>query len=364
MPHDGNPASGSQRLAVLQVYRAIAAISVLLLHVNGKFTAPHYYGAQAWNTFLWGRMGVDFFFVLSGFIVTEVVARRPTPANFFYNRFVRIYPPFWLAFGVTLVVATFMASELHSPVRQGPKELILAALLLPQDFEQPPVLTVAWTLWHEILFYGIMGLSLVRPRIALAVATLLLAGALRAPREFPASFFFSPLHWEFLMGFAVSRWGSACISQRWARPLLAAAGVALVVACVAYDHGVLQSMLARVGIFGVLFAVVIATSVVAERQRPLFGSRFRRVMAALGDSSYVLYLWHIPLAVVVAKAAHHLFPAAQGWQIVVLSFAIAAVVALEAHLIHLLAERPLIVACRRVAGELSRLWQGVRIQPR
>ena len=88
----------SGRFEVLQAYRAFAALGVVLHHINGKLSAPHYFGTQVPDFFSWGQIGVDFFFVLSGFIIAMCTQRARSAPEFLMNRALRIYPPFWLAF--------------------------------------------------------------------------------------------------------------------------------------------------------------------------------------------------------------------------------------------------------------------------
>ena len=152
------------RYPSLQYSRALAAFAVVLHHVNGKFVAPHYYGDRIPEWFAFGQLGVDFFFVLSGFIITQSLSGRPLAGQFVLNRLLRIFPPFWLVFFPVLLVAKLTEAYLHSPVTSSLQELFMAGLLLPQA--QPPVIGVAWTLHHELLFYALASLWLVLPRVA------------------------------------------------------------------------------------------------------------------------------------------------------------------------------------------------------
>ncbi|MEP7101383.1 MAG: acyltransferase family protein, partial [Burkholderiales bacterium] len=57
----------------LQVCRAIAALLVVLFHLGGTFAQDKYFGFKAIDSvFAWGDAGVDFFFVLSGFLIATV----------------------------------------------------------------------------------------------------------------------------------------------------------------------------------------------------------------------------------------------------------------------------------------------------
>src|SRR5262244_570203 len=89
------PSSATQYVPSLTGIRALAALLVLGLHAEQNVPV----GLQSLLPFFArGYLGVDFFFVLSGFIITHVYLANlahPTAAAtrvFLWHRFVRIYP--------------------------------------------------------------------------------------------------------------------------------------------------------------------------------------------------------------------------------------------------------------------------------
>ncbi|EKN66445.1 hypothetical protein BABA_15087 [Neobacillus bataviensis LMG 21833] len=145
----------------LQYIRGIAATFVLLLHATSLFKVYHHYSYLN-NFFRAGYMGVDIFFVLSGFIIYFV--HRPDIGNkeklkpFLLKRFIRVYPVYW----VVLLVVTplyFLIPSFGEGFETNPMFIIKSWLLIPDIHF--PILNVAWSLRHEVLFYIIFGLILI-----------------------------------------------------------------------------------------------------------------------------------------------------------------------------------------------------------
>ena len=88
------------KMVSLEAARALAAIVVVLLHAANLMNVPHFSGKVGMDgIFDFGYVGVDFFFVLSGFIITYVhfgdIGKPLTIARYLWRRFSRIYPIYW-----------------------------------------------------------------------------------------------------------------------------------------------------------------------------------------------------------------------------------------------------------------------------
>ena len=154
------------QLQALQAYRGLAALWVLLYHVNAVSIVRL---GQPWGDGLFkeGLLGVDFFFVLSGFIIDHVHARDLTRAErgarYLLKRFYRIYPLLFLVMSAKLLYA-FVSAGAGIPEQKLDAEVILSSFLLLPVAEAhggKPLIDVAWTLSHEFLFYGLFGLGIV-----------------------------------------------------------------------------------------------------------------------------------------------------------------------------------------------------------
>ena len=133
--------------------KAIAAILVLLYHLGIAISSDKYFGIGGFQTpFSFGNAGVEFFFVLSGFIIyfahKQDLSQTGKLGIYAVKRFTRIYPTYWLIFlAVCLMAMPFPA--LRATIPHQFSSLIKALLLIPQDKAivggtGAPVLIVAW----------------------------------------------------------------------------------------------------------------------------------------------------------------------------------------------------------------------------
>jgi exopolysaccharide production protein ExoZ len=151
---------------LLQIGRGIAAILVVLYHFNSSTT--QYFHFVFFNDFFkFGNIGVDFFFVLSGFIITYTHMKDLTTfrnwKQFFLKRFLRIYPIYWIICSITLL--TYIVAT-HGYVNNLGMQLdinkipyvISSYLLIPTG--TPFFIRAAWSLTYEVLFYLFFGLCI------------------------------------------------------------------------------------------------------------------------------------------------------------------------------------------------------------
>lgn len=136
----------------LQIFRGIAALMVVFHHQWNAFS--HFMGYENHHLeFLaaMGKYGVDFFFLLSGFIITytsfhkrgQIQEIRP----YFLNRLLRIYIPY-LPIGIAMLVLYTMFESVSAVDREI--SWLTSMTLIPHG---SPALSVAWTLIYEMMFY-------------------------------------------------------------------------------------------------------------------------------------------------------------------------------------------------------------------
>lgn len=299
----------------LQACRAVAAILVVLFHLGGTFAQDRYFGFKAIDgPFAWGDAGVEFFFVLSGFLIAMVhrkdIGRPQQLGGYLRKRALRIYPTYWL------VCALVFLAALAAPSLQGalPHEagvLVKALALIPQDPAVvgglgAPILFVAWSLQYEMMFYAVMAVFI----LSRSAGLVLVAGGValglgcrfgEACSDFPLNFVTSNLTLLFAMGVACA-W---LVRSRMRLPMPVATAAIAALAFVAYgafevSHGRDASPLDRRLVYGAIASVLLLALAQAEDAGRLKWMG-RPWIALLGDSSYALYLLHIPIISLLCK---------------------------------------------------------------
>ena len=143
----------TDRIDSLQIGRGIAALLVVLHHATG-LVSLNGAGSFAGNFFEGGAAGVDFFFVLSGFIIFHRHARefgQPDKlAEYGWRRLARVFPVYWIV-SLAILPLYFLVPGYGIPNGTDPQVIASSLLLLPMN--HGPILFVGWTLTHELWFY-------------------------------------------------------------------------------------------------------------------------------------------------------------------------------------------------------------------
>ncbi len=298
--------SGPSLFASLQAGRALAAILVAFYHASAYiFSLDKYWGFDPARHFMdFGRAGVEFFFVLSGFIIFYIHAKdinRPDRVfPYAAKRFLRIYPIYWLIVGVVMAIY-FAVPSFGLPYQREPGTILSSLLLVHVDGTSDTELAAAWTLYHEILFYAVFSLLILRKELGVAVLSLWMALSAATlfvtPSVYIVEFFFSPLHLLFGMGM-IACWTVSHGPIR--RPgLVALGGIALFLSAGAdEDFFSLVSAMPRNLIYGVASALAVVGAVELERQDRL---KVPGWLVLSGNASYVIYLINFTVLSFLAK---------------------------------------------------------------
>lgn len=285
--------------------RALAVLPVLFYHV------------RLWP-FTGGFVGVDIFFVISGYLIATIISREMTEGRFsltdFYARRIRrIFPALFATIAVTILVGSqillpldyralglsavatvLFASNLHFARHSG---------YFGSAAEEAPLLHT-WSLAVEEQFYILFPLLMLcafraggRSRLLLAMMALLsFAMALLLVDRAPVLAFYLPFPraWELLAGALLAMGLLPPLRRGWAAQLCALAGMASI--------GWALFGFSSATVFPGLNALYPVLGAVLILHAGQSGSAISQVLGgaapvAIGRISYSLYLWHWPIVV-------------------------------------------------------------------
>jgi peptidoglycan/LPS O-acetylase OafA/YrhL len=348
------PAPERVQLSSLQVMRGLAAISVAIYHTHLILAQPRYGGIDVLGSFA-GKcwIGVNFFFVLSGFIIPYAhhgdIGRPRRALRYVSRRLTRVYPIYWLF--LTLFLGCGAIGLIGGgDIDWSSGNLVSAYLLIKLVAYPLPPLKVAWTLFYEVYFYAAFLLLILNRAIGTVLIAMLAAAiALWGPvlgHDAPTWYVHS---WN--LYFVVGALGFIAYRRFEGRDGLWIALAGLVVLMLMGAAGWIDDRIGvaqshpRQLIFEALpFAMILVGGALADRARAWNPPA---MLALLGEASYAIYLVHSPaisaLAVIQLKLARHqiLLPP-------VLLFILVAIAAVTAGVAaHILVERPLLRLIRR-----------------
>ncbi|ANF59182.1 acyltransferase family protein [Halotalea alkalilenta] len=281
-------------LVSIQALRAFAAWLVVFHHfmqVFFNFKAESLTG-QLLSTR--GQVGVDIFFVISGFVIYLASAGKSIHSpRFMLERLIRIAPAYWI---FTLITASIIYFDARMMPNYGldPVALLKSLLFIPTQnpagFGFYPILPVGWTLNFEMMFYALFALSLLagrRHRVWITTLLVVLLGGWLAHQPFISSFYTNPVIYEFLLGIGLAliyRRGWLPALSGWALLVPAAIAAGAVAMILQFDDQHPYRLLT----WGLPSAALVAALISMEK---LFDGN--RVLKHLGDWSYSVYLLHV-----------------------------------------------------------------------
>jgi exopolysaccharide production protein ExoZ len=284
-----------RRLSGLQSLRGIAACAVLFQHVTFYTCQAKGIDYQPYLKVDFGRVGVQLFFVVSGFVMAGCLPQGP---RFMLNRVVRIYPGFWLSILMSFVL-------LSHPVFGWTfdwKSALLIPAALNNSYRIP-----YWTLVYEMAFYVVvyaLALFCVKTERVTRVLLIWLLMIVFVTKyvtimQFePGSWIlFARLNVYFILGMLM---GLTFEAVKLLNSVVVALGaVILWSAGDAFAAG--QPLPSDLMLGGAFCGAV------------LLGIRHIKVPALewLGDASYGIYLLHVPIAVLTTYTLTRQFPTIQ-----------------------------------------------------
>lgn len=338
-------------LTGVQMLRGLAALAVAIAHLHAvelKLGGPVFFGDWA----LAGFGGVDLFFVISGFVMVWVTRQHHGKlqkiGQFWFLRFLRIYPLWWLVLGAIFAVYLVRPEWVYQSHASNPNVLTSFFLIPDKDL---PLHAVGWTLIHELWFYLVFGILLFFPKKILPIflgawGALIIAClfANYSPIDPWLKLIRHPLSLEFIMGAGI---GVLACSKKFANPraLVFIACAALIISIIitstsAQDFFAHESN--RVFLFGVPCAILVWGIVGMEQK----GYSAPKPLRALGDWSYALYLIHVPVFAAIGRLAR---PFANDGVIdnILINIVALATAIFAAFILHQLFEKPIMKLARR-----------------
>ncbi|MFD3658761.1 acyltransferase family protein [Streptomyces sp. NPDC058620] len=307
MAGNAKQAAGHMRLDSLTGLRFWAALAVVLYHLSRQAGQLPWISDLAW----YGRSGVTFFFVLSGFVLAWTYDGKSVPAAvFLWRRFARIWP--LLAVSTVASMAVWRALGTDFSLRGAVATLTLVNAWVP---ERPYLVggnPAAWSLsdeaWFYLLFPVLLALPLMRSargRVAIAVTVcaasvgVWLSGALLTDsllRVWALDYFPPTRTLQFVLGVAAG----LAVKRGWRPPgglhVAVAAVVAWHLVLIPWSHAVPDSLWyspysASQLLSAPLFALLVAAAASAdvERSRTFLAGPG---MVRLGQWSFAWYLFH------------------------------------------------------------------------
>lgn len=165
------PQASPRRLAALDALRLVAAIAVAVYHYTNFWQLdgehlPSYFLPHATKVTVYGFLGVELFFMISGFAICMSGWGRSL-GEFFVSRAARLYPAYWVCIVITVAVAVLFPIRGYLPIPSGHSlaDIGVNFTMLQEPLGIASVDNVYWTLWSELRFYLLFALFVVVPGV-------------------------------------------------------------------------------------------------------------------------------------------------------------------------------------------------------
>lgn len=149
------------RIREVQSLRALAILLVAGYHYFAGWTMPidgnNLYPGTFAPLFKYAYLGVELFFMVSGFVISMTLLRTQTIWQFALKRFIRLWPALFIALPLVFIVGNVFGSDMY---KQPASHLwssfsLINPVLINSTFGSNVdwVTAVLWTMWIELQFY-------------------------------------------------------------------------------------------------------------------------------------------------------------------------------------------------------------------
>ncbi len=277
--------------------RGLAALVVVFFHSYQTVQLYHWKSSGSFTH--WGEMGVDIFFVISGFVMIATTHNKGAGFKackaFIADRLIRIVPLYWIITTMMALVLLFIPSAFNQ-MKFDSIHVLTSFLFIPSTNSEgaasPPIVIVGWTLIYEMWFYFIFASLIcftrryILPSVAIIFGSLSLLSLIKSGNLY-LQVYTSPTMLEFVFGCGIGTlyFRNTAFSKKISIGLIVI-GLVLLPTFAQYKT---DFALPRFIYWGIPSALLIAGVVFIER-----GNSWPKLpfFERIGDSSYSLYLTH------------------------------------------------------------------------
>lgn len=289
---------------ILQIYRGIAALLVVIHHTYASFAHFNNFDIPALAFIAKiGKLGVDFFFILSGFIITYTTFKYRGDRKYFkkyaFNRIIRVYVPY-LPISIAMLVLYYSFPSISGSDRS--MSLLTSLTLLPHG---NPALSVAWTLVFEMFFYFVFSINFFSKKawfyfLVVWVLAIITAAVVRVNLGNPImKLLFSLYNLEFIIGVLIAYLIKYNFKVKYNYLLLASVSSLVTFLVIKYLNIEIFPFFQNL-IFALSASLFVFLGVLYWNKR----ISTRNLFMLMGNSSYSLYLLHNPIQSILVR----LFP--------------------------------------------------------
>jgi peptidoglycan/LPS O-acetylase OafA/YrhL len=159
-----------QKNTLIQYLRGIAILNVIGYHFFARWTEPiHFENLYPWGgelaniiPFKYGYLGVQLFFVISGFVISTTLINSESFLIFWKKRFIRLFPSLLIIMPLLFFTQKYFGIKPDDYGSRNPFSIVTSVLLIhpnlteaitPSHSEIGWTTGVLWSLWCEIHFY-------------------------------------------------------------------------------------------------------------------------------------------------------------------------------------------------------------------
>lgn len=266
----------------IQALRAFAALIVILFHYPGGTVL----GRQ-------GFIGVDLFFVISGYIMTLTTAGNDGSWRYCHAFFVKRLSRIWPVYAVLTILVMFVTIPMQEWMTGHHFKHLAASLVFMPLWQEMAILKQGWTLNFEMYFYLLFGIGLLAGKYRWVVffgLVVMMLGVVPSPPDMTdyswngvLAMMTNAIIWNFVIGVGI---GLLAPRIKLPSPFLRRILIGLTILYLVYQYATRDDAIH--GIFwGVPFGLLILFLEIENNHRQI---KIPRFVHFLGDISYSLYL--------------------------------------------------------------------------